>query len=91
MLDRVVGNIFSLPKKYPFRMDDIHINGKVGPMAMSGYRVLLLCNKLLLMKGAIKNSSSINRKLKINASGRIDNIIFLLAQAVKMKKSYFIV
>ena len=37
----------------------------------------MLCSKLLLKKGAIKNKLTINSKLNNNATGTIDNTIFL--------------
>ena len=34
--DNVAGNISSFPKKYPFKMDEIQIKGRVKPIAISG-------------------------------------------------------
>ena len=36
MLDRVLGNIFSFPKKYPLMMEEMQMKGRVSPMAISG-------------------------------------------------------
>ncbi len=59
-------------------MEEIHMNGRVRPMASNGYSVSLLCKSLLLKNGAIRNSSSINIILNINAKGIIGRITFWL-------------
>ena len=78
ILDSVTGNICSFPKKYPFNIDDIQINGRVNPIASNGKYVILFLSRYLLNKGDIISNSIINSKLNNNIIGIVGKTIFLL-------------
>ena len=76
--DRVCGNIFCFPKKYPLIILDNDINGRTKAIDIIGKYVSLLCNKLFDIIGATINITLIRNIFIISDAGMIENNIFLL-------------
>ncbi len=76
ILEIVFGATFSLPRKYPFRMEEIDIKGSVKERAMIRGVTSGCFNKVFAMKGAQKKMRIIKRKLKRRINNAVVKNIF---------------